>query len=205
MCSSKQPKKLVLQGNIEKTSILFNGFVRSPIPILLFPLLVGLGFFLLSILSIKELAVLSIPAVLCEDTANITSIYQDGPLLVLATDDQEFRVLASALKDNEQILSKDSTLVLLVKYSFNAEEEHFDLWNIQDITGENIVSTEQIYLANKQRAINVAVGLCAITVVYFAAILFAYIILTNAPKYPRLSACLIRKEFRKSADGLREP
>lgn len=196
MSSNKLPKKLVQQGELIKPSILFNGFVRSPVPIVLFSLLVGLGFFVLSILSIKEIAVLSIPDVLYEDTVDVVNIYEDGPLLVLATEDQEFWILTSAVKDDIQILNKDSDLVLLVKYSLKAEGKHADIWNIQDKNGEIIVSTEQIYLANKHRAIEVATGLCSITVIYFAAILFAYFILSNAPKYPRLSACLIRKEFR---------
>lgn len=176
--------------------ILFKGYVREPLPMVLLALLVGIAFIVLTIW-----ATVSVCAPLNNDTDTqlLTLIeYEiDGPIyLFLASDGSYYDLPSRAIADSSIIdYLIENKVSVYIEYVPTTERSH-DIMSISSYDRMPIVKYSVI---SEARAVNAKISSsimwCA-CVIYWLFIAAVYYFVSNAPQYPKIAALLVRESFR---------
>lgn len=178
---------------------LFNGYVRNPIPMVLFAMVVGVALLTLAVwATIDSFRPVQIKSLITEEV--FVKYTCDGPIFVVsAASGQTYDLPTDAITDSGLLddLVKNKTSVF-VEYllPINPESISRDALAISSANGVSIVSKDTV---TKVRQQDTNASLCVLWTFFFLYlffVLFSYYFVSRAPKYPRISSLLIRASYR---------
>lgn len=178
--------------------ILFNGYVREPIPMVVIPVFVGICFFILALLCTREcLATNSYKTTYT--SGSLVSYKEDGPIFTLIfSDDFSYNIPKSAVNDAELfdrfLYSQEKILIEYVSAPESMKRR--DIISLSEESGKPYISSDSIAKAQSNNSRNALIVMWVSCAAYWAFILLSYYFICNAPKYPKIAALLVRKEFR---------
>lgn len=181
--------------------ILFNGYVREPIPMVIFPVIVAIAALFLAVSATADTIRPTPPTSSAEAEEVFAGYEYAGPIFVLsAANGQEYDLPKNAIADDGLLerLTKDSAPVL-VEYEVEADADETsrrDILSVSATDGTCLVSrsaTAQARLKNTHRSLLFLWGFC---ILYLAFIISIYYFVSHAPKYPRIAALLVKKSNR---------
>lgn len=178
--------------------ILFNGYVRDPIPIVFFALVVGFVFLLFSIYATKEALLTSAEYKSEKKSVQIATYINDGPLCTLmSSDGEKFDLPLKVFEDNpslkDSIQKKD---VLVIEYTNTGKDKCFDVLSVYSKDNICLISFNTIEAARKDASIISAIIMIVCCCGYWTFIMLSYYFVSRAPRYPRIASLLIRESFR---------
>ena len=71
-----------------------------------------------------------------------------------------------------------------------------DILSVSSLAGDVIISSDRINQAKVTNARNSVIVMWTACMCYLVFIILSYYFISNAPRYPRIAALLVRKEFR---------
>lgn len=177
--------------------ILFNGYVKEPIPIVIIAITVGIVMLALALSAVTEL-VFGLDGETYTQEVVFIEYIKDGPIYRLSASngcvyDLPYESIDSNLLD--QLINKNSLCeVEVLQTSGNAT--YLDVLSLKSV-GENIYIPENIISSASTKTLKENTAfMCAICVCYWTFILTSYYFVSNAQRYPRIAAMIIRKNFR---------
>ena len=179
--------------------ILFNGYVREPLPMVILALLVGVGFLFLSICATCDLFFASPVSTTMREVAFV-EYESDGPIYVLRSSNGDLYDLPIDAVDNtslmDELVCASREVNVKCVLPENEDAKRYDILSISSFEGKTILSEEIIskaMLNNTYTSIMILWIACGL---YIFLITISYYIISNAPRFPRITSCLIRKSFR---------
>ena len=177
-------------GQLERPTRLFNGYVRDPIPAVFFVCLVGFAALALTGWAIFERLTYQGPSEFEEATVTVLQMETDDLSYLLNTSEGEFDILIGAvtgLEGFEKAVSSGGSFHIL----WAAGDD--DLWGITDENGTSFAAYSSVYQAKQQYLNQIVLATGAVALAFWAFWIWAYHIISNAPKHPILVRLLVRK------------
>lgn len=178
--------------------ILFNGYVKEPLSIIVFPLIVGIALLALSIWSYVDF-LFPPSANLMEKEVVFVECVLEGPIYNLSTSDNATYYMPRKSIADSMLIDKminERTPVKVECLSLDSSNTIFDIHSLSTIDGSSIISSEAIIYANVENAQISIVIMWTICILYWTFILSSYFFVSNAPQYPRIASFLIREAYR---------
>lgn len=178
--------------------ILFNGYVREPIPMVVIPVFVGICFFILALLCTRECLVTNSYKTTFT-SGNLVSYKEDGPIFTLIVSDNFSYDIPKSAVNNEELFDRlmYSQEEILIEYVSASESmKRRDIISLSDESGKPYISSDIIEKAQLINSRNSLIFMWVSCAAYWALSLLSYYFICNAPKYPKIAALLVRKEFR---------
>lgn len=180
--------------------VLFNDYIREPLPVVIIALVVGIVFLVLAVWSSAELFFPAIPDCTMSEV-EFVSYKHDGPVYMLySSDGSTYDLPVKAINDTSILdYIVNSKSLYFVEHAIPGDDSRIslDIISISTSDGKHIIPSENIAEARKHNGIVSTVIMWATCLMYWGLIVIAYHILSNAPRYPRIAALLVRKSFRK--------
>lgn len=177
--------------------LLFNGYVRDPIPMVFFAVIVAIALLILAVWATVDLLR---PVPFSSVTAEEVFVeYQyDGPIIILrTTNGQKYDLPTDAVGDDALLKQwTNNGVPVLVEYSVQPEADSRDVLSVSALDKSCIISRDAITQARSEDTYNSLYVLWGVCILYIFFISISYYFLSNAPKYPRISALLIREPYR---------
>lgn len=179
--------------------ILFNGYVREPLPMVIPALFVGVVFLVFAIWSTIDLCTPSS----YDTTAQLLRFVEyekDGPIYsLLASDGFYYDLRCRAIEGSLEIeyLIENET-PFFVEYVSPAAGNmgSRDIVSISTHEQQPLIPSNIISEACNTDAKNAAIIMWSACLLYWLFISSSYYFISNAPKYPRIAALLVKKSFR---------
>lgn len=184
----------------QKESRLFHGYVRNPGEIAFFPCLLFFAFLALAVWgTVISLKSIDMPSeLLCKDI-QITNWSEENDLIFLTAVGMELRVAREVITDFEVLqrdIAQQETFSALIASDGKEGQTTAELWNLQDQSGNLLVSQETCMKHRQESARYTICFTWAILLVYSLLLFCGYYILCHAPKYRKLASLLIKREYR---------
>ena len=176
----------------------FNGYVRNPGPIVFIIAIVGL--FIVSV------ALLCTVPLVKNDSCNLQQIVTQinhietkGNVVYLYTNMGVFSVQNDLVYNysalNNSVADYDEFQIHYKPFSENHELEGL-VWELADSKGKTYVAEETVREYQKESNRIMAIASWSIVVFYSIISLCLWYFLSNASKYPRIAALLVRRQWR---------
>ena len=174
---------------------LCNGYVREPVPIVILAIVVLLAFLVLAIWSTVDM--LS-PATYETEIREVQFIEykQDGPIYEILSAEGTLYDLPVLSVDNLVIIDSlidngESVLLEVVTGG-----TRLDILSVSSLAGDVIISSDRINQAKVTNARTSVIVMWTACMCYLVFVILSYYFISNAPRYPRIAALLVRKEYR---------
>lgn len=180
-------------------NILFNGYVREPIPMVILAAIVGIALLLFAIWASIDLFITSSYDSITRE-AQFVKFERDGPIYsLLSSDGYSFDLPAASISDISLIdWLIDNEVSLLVEYASPPAEDNssLDILSVSMLDGSSIISSCNISEARTIDAWISAAIMWAVCLIYWLFISASYYFISNAPRYSRIASFLVRESFR---------
>lgn len=177
----------------------FHGYVREPWPIFIIALIILVLFVVFTIwATIDLICSVKTEVLYCSDVV-FDAFEQDGPIYVLTAGEQEYHLFSNAVADKlelENLVAMKKPVSVSYRKAGSQDASPYSICSIREESGKIYVSSEATAQAEQlqsRKALSAiwlfCVGFCG----FFAA---GYYVLCNAPRFPKISAFLVRKSYR---------
>lgn len=179
--------------------ILFNGYVREPLPMVLIASVVGIAFLAFAIWSTIDLCTpLNYNTTI--ELLTVVEYEQDGPIYsLLASDGFYYDLPINAIDDSSMIdYLVENKVSVFVEY-ISATDSNIRSRDIASISTHDqitIVASDIIFEVRASDAKISSIIMWGICLLYWLFIALSYYVICNAPKYPKIAALLVRESFR---------
>ena len=178
--------------------ILFNGYVREPVPMVIIPTIIGIVLLILSFSAIGELS-FGLDGDISIREVTFIEYEKDGPIYRISASDGYIYDLPVDAIDNRLLIDQlisNGTLCEVEALHTKDKSKYFDVISIKSSLGIQIISESCISQARSSTLRSNTLFMCLVCIFYWTFILVGYYFVSNAPRYPRIAALLIRKPFR---------
>ena len=179
---------------------LFNGYVAEPIPIVVIASIVAIAFLAVSLWATWDIVMYSRITTISTTECTIVDYRSDEFDYLLISDSGVFYTLPKAVIENSEILDKvlDENPQIVIEYGecISEQKEAYDIFAISNTRGESIIDSDAIKDVRTSANVKPLLILWSACAVYYVYIIGSYLILCNAPKYPRIASLLIRAPYR---------
>ena len=177
---------------------LFNGYVREPVPIFIIAICVGISFITLATWSTIDLFQSDNLTTMCT-SAKLIAYNEDGPIYTLIFSDKYYYDVPKSTVTScllfDRFIENDAELI--IEYtSIDQNLKGRDVISLATQDGVPIISSDATENARQEDSKLAATMMWIACIIYLLVCLTSYWIISNAPKYPRIAAMLVRESFR---------
>lgn len=178
--------------------VLFNGYVREPIPAFFLPVFVGICALCLALWG--TIQYFSPESDTTMQTAGTLISYElEGPIYVLTFSDSYYYYIPKSAVENEEFLDQmiESKDVFSISFTTVSEElKKREIDALSSAEGIPIIPTDIIDSAEARNALRGFIILWAFCLVYWSMCISGYYFISHADKYYRIACILVREPFR---------
>ena len=197
--NKKEAARLAALGKNFSGGRLFNGYVREALPMLIALAIPIIGFLCLSIFMLHDALTLKLPADLENKTVQVSDIREDENSIYFITDAGTMYTFRESVQAHDRMLESFSPgASFTVTYS---KEDPEAMWGIRTSHGKEFLSPDDLLRDLKHNRLTVFWCCIAGLIIYTLFFIAANHVLSNAPKYPRLSRLFVRKEYLNIYDN----
>lgn len=195
----KEAARLAELGKNFRGGRLFNGYVREALPMLIALAIPIIGFLCLSIFMLQDALTLKLPADLENKTVQVSEIREDGDSIFFITDTGALYTYGKSVHSLDRMLESFSPGdSFTITYS---KEDPEAMWGIRTSHREEYLSPDDLLRDLKHNRLTVFWCCIAGLIIYTLFFIAANHVLSNAPKYPRLSKLFVRREYLNINDN----
>jgi len=181
-----------------KTKLPFNGYVYEPWAFLVFPIAIGILLSLLPILASYDMYAKEANQIEQTSTVVFEGYSDNGGVYLLYSKEHRYaipsNILSSSILDSLVNNGTKVDIVYLVKTQ--RVDEVYDILSIRKHEESVVIGQNEMTIAWGARRRNVLITLWSVDIIYWIICAFAFYVLHNAPRYPKIAALFVRKGYR---------